>query len=207
MNHNRMASISLSPSDLITEQLRCEILSGSLEDHSRLREVELAKRFDISRGPIRDALLSLSKEGALEVKRNAGVRIAPAWPEEVRKILTHQRLEIEMLCMQDLLHLQEVNWSLFDDNLDLLELACRREDMTRIVIADMQFHRLILTQSGNPQLETVWLALMSRMRLPYSRHNALQEVAGEHRSIYEHLRKGNEKTCIRLLKKNVEPQI
>jgi DNA-binding GntR family transcriptional regulator len=63
--------------DQIAERLRNEILADTIPSNEPLREVALAERFGTSRGPIRDVLLELTKEGALVYKPNAGVRVCP----------------------------------------------------------------------------------------------------------------------------------
>ena len=47
----------------VADQLRDEILDGRLPAGSRLVETELADRFGVSRGPIRDALAELARGG------------------------------------------------------------------------------------------------------------------------------------------------
>src|SRR5512141_82731 len=47
----------------VADQLRDEILDGRLPAGTRLVETELAERFGVSRGPVRDALAELSRSG------------------------------------------------------------------------------------------------------------------------------------------------
>ncbi|MBA3875810.1 MAG: hypothetical protein C0498_02555, partial [Anaerolinea sp.] len=47
----------------VADRLRDEILDGRLAAGSRLVEAELAERFGVSRGPVRDALQELARAG------------------------------------------------------------------------------------------------------------------------------------------------
>src|SRR5262245_1028242 len=47
----------------VVNQLREDILSRRLAEGERLSEMELAKRFGVSRGPIREAFVQLTHEG------------------------------------------------------------------------------------------------------------------------------------------------
>ena len=49
----------------ICEALRSDLISGKLDFDQPIREQKLAERFGTSRGPVRDALLRLTQEGAL----------------------------------------------------------------------------------------------------------------------------------------------
>ena len=49
--------------EAVADQLRDEILEGRLAAGSRLVETELADRFGVSRGPVRDALRELARAG------------------------------------------------------------------------------------------------------------------------------------------------
>src|SRR5215472_4225062 len=60
----------------VAAHVRRDVLSGHLETGERLREVELAERFGVSRGPVRDALLQLTHEGLLVLQPHCGAKVA-----------------------------------------------------------------------------------------------------------------------------------
>jgi DNA-binding GntR family transcriptional regulator len=67
----------------------------------------------------------------------------------------------------------------------------------------MAFHRWIVEASGEPDLLALWLPVVTRMRLAYSRHADLREVYPEHRRIFEAFRKGDRKAAARALEENI----
>lgn len=56
----------------IAEELEQAVLRGEFPPGELLNELELAERFGVSRTPIREALLTLSGSGLVELKRGAG---------------------------------------------------------------------------------------------------------------------------------------
>lgn len=108
----------------ITDFLRHEILTGKFEEGEPLREAGLAARFNVSRGPIRDALLQLTKEGLLEARRNCGARVGRVWDEDVRPVMANLRIEIETFAMRELMeHGPAASLKYFRDNLRNFEVA------------------------------------------------------------------------------------
>lgn len=94
-------------------QLKELILSGRVRPAERLAESALAKRFGVSRTPLREALMKLEREGLVVGERNVGYSVAD--------------LDVRAVC--DLLRVREA--------LDVCaaELACERateEDLARI---------------------------------------------------------------------------
>src|SRR5262245_18669906 len=84
----------------ISERLRAEILSGRLPEGQPLREAQLADRFGVSRGPIREVLAQLTQEGLLESKLNCGVKVAPSDPEFVRELVVPIRRLLETCALR-----------------------------------------------------------------------------------------------------------
>ena len=190
--------------DRIVDRLREEIVCGKLSEGEPLRETPLAKRFDVSRGPIRDAILQLVSEGLVEDRPNRGARVGRVWDETTRPAMVKVRQEIEALALRQLMSRdRELDLSPFRENLRHFELACRDEDLSAVVRLDMSFHRLILTQSGYPTLESVWLPIMGGMRLPYSRHKSLIESHAEHQQIVTAIQDGQLRTALAALKANI----
>lgn len=85
--------------DDIAERLRAAILSGHFEPGERLGEERLAQRMHVSRGPIRDALAKLERQGLVVIKRNKGAFVARLTPEDLNELYT-LRLAIERLAVQ-----------------------------------------------------------------------------------------------------------
>ena len=57
----------------VTDQIRAELLLGKFKAGEAMREIPLAERFNVSRGPIRDALLQLSQEACWNLRQTAAL--------------------------------------------------------------------------------------------------------------------------------------
>jgi DNA-binding GntR family transcriptional regulator len=62
-------------SENLTEQLIEEIVEGRIESGSKISEPELAKRFEVSRGPLREAIMRLEGLGLIERIPHVGARV------------------------------------------------------------------------------------------------------------------------------------
>ncbi|GGE82140.1 GntR family transcriptional regulator [Stappia taiwanensis] len=79
-----------SPAGLAAQRIHdclCEeILAGELAPGTRLGEVALAKRFDVSRGPIRAALKMLAETGVVTVVPHSGARVREMSYDDARAL-------------------------------------------------------------------------------------------------------------------------
>ena len=57
---------------LVAERLRAEIVAGRLPAGSKLRQVEIARRFGVSTTPVREALAALQREGLVRLHPQRG---------------------------------------------------------------------------------------------------------------------------------------
>jgi DNA-binding GntR family transcriptional regulator len=83
--HSRLRRQQTTP-HLIADVLRAEIQQGAVPAGSALRQEELAKRFGVSRLPVRDALLRLEAEGLVVVHPNRGAFVTSLSAADVREI-------------------------------------------------------------------------------------------------------------------------
>ena len=67
-------------------ELRARIFSGELAAGSDHLESELADLLEMSRTPVREAVLTLESQGLLELRPRKGVRILPLSPEDMGEI-------------------------------------------------------------------------------------------------------------------------
>lgn len=80
------------------EQLRSLILRGVLFPHEHLGQTELAKRFGMSKVPVREALKQLLAEGLLRHDHNRGYFVAPLSRAEAEELYQLRRwIESELL--------------------------------------------------------------------------------------------------------------
>ena len=84
--------------ETVYEQLRADMISCKLAPGAELREAELAARFDMSKSPVRDALMRLESEGLVITLPRQGYRVAPVSLTDVLDMF-HLRAALERACM------------------------------------------------------------------------------------------------------------
>ncbi|SEF24844.1 DNA-binding transcriptional regulator, GntR family [Amycolatopsis pretoriensis] len=72
--------------DRIVEDLARRIIDGSLPPGADVNSVELARRFSTSRTPVREALLTLQREGLVDIPARRRPRVAPVTPAQAREL-------------------------------------------------------------------------------------------------------------------------
>lgn len=106
--------------ETVYEQLRADMISCKLAPGTEIREAELAARFDMSKSPVRDALMRLEREGLVITSPRQGYRVAPVSLTDMLDMF-HLRAALERACVERIaLHasdeqLEELNaFRLFD---------------------------------------------------------------------------------------------
>src|SRR6476469_6291388 len=93
-------------SDRLREAVEEEIATGKLLPGSRLDEVELAKRFEVSRTPIREALNLLLGEGLIEMRPRRGAVVARVAAAADRDVRGHGRARGDVCPARDPAHVR-----------------------------------------------------------------------------------------------------
>jgi GntR family transcriptional regulator, rspAB operon transcriptional repressor len=189
----------------IATHLRREVFSGQLAEGDVLREQKLAERFGVSRGPIRDALLQLTKEGLLVARQNRGVWVRERPHETIRPLVVELRRQVESFALETIFERIGPDDLLFwEENLEHFRNACEKGNMGAVVEHDMAFHRSIVEKVEDEGLLAIWLPIVTHMMLPYSRHQSLMESYGEHRGIVEAIEAEEREMAVKGLKDNIQ---
>jgi len=149
---------------LVYNQLKELIISGKLKPGERLMEYEIAKKLNISKTPIREAIRELSKEGLIVHESRRKLTVVDFTEKDIREILT-LRAELESIAITiaiprftlgDYLELEKRIDELRqrEDQKDFLDV--RRIDIERI-------HSFLVEMSGNTRLIQMWKVLASQM--------------------------------------------
>ncbi|AEC21769.1 GntR family transcriptional regulator [Pusillimonas sp. T7-7] len=78
--------LTLTLSEQIAAQIGDRIIDGAMEDGTALPEQELAERYQVSRGPIREALRILEREGLVELHPRRGAAVTKLNATELSEI-------------------------------------------------------------------------------------------------------------------------
>lgn len=141
--------------ELVTEHLRDAIVRGELGRGHRLVEEQLAERYGVSRGPIRDALRRLELESLVESQGN-GTYVIGITESDIDELYS-LREAIETLAADLALKRGRAeDWQEMARLVARLDEAADAGDGDAFAAADIQFHSLIYTFSGHRRLADVW---------------------------------------------------
>ena len=94
LNDNKRSQV-----DQILSNLRREIIEGVLKPKEKIFEEDLAKRFNISRSPIREAFRILESEGLIIIVPRRGAYVSDIDEEDIERI-NDIRIVLEGLCVR-----------------------------------------------------------------------------------------------------------
>jgi DNA-binding GntR family transcriptional regulator len=148
----------LSLTEFAVEQIRRAILNGDLAPNSFTTAEKLASEMDMSRTPVREALLRLEQVGMVRIERNQGVTILPVTTQDLEDAF-QLRFMLEVPAAYSAAEragaLDESVWENLQEQLDNMADAAKNKDYTRFVESDLRFHELIHLAAGNRGLARV----------------------------------------------------
>ncbi|EMI51863.1 GntR family transcriptional regulator [Rhodopirellula sallentina] len=200
-----MSLIPQTVREQVTNQIRIDLLSGRFPAGTMLREIELAERFGVSRGPVRDAFIQLSHEGYLAYQANRGVMVRHPPDPKDREFITSLRLQIETYVIErGLTDKDPDSVQSVEVALERLKEACDAAEPTQVAIRDIEFHQQILLACGGDDLVPTWRQLCSRMLLTYTRLGDYNQAYSEHVAIFEPFRDNDLKKTIAAVRANIK---
>jgi DNA-binding GntR family transcriptional regulator len=150
--------------DVAVDALRAAILDGQLEPGVRLKEIPLAEQLGISRGPIREALRLLERDGLIELIPNRGAIVPAVKALDVLEVYA-LRASLGSLALQKSMLEDRVPRADLEHALQLLRRATRDGDARRAADADLAFQSAIIAGSGLPRVTREWDRLTWQVRL------------------------------------------
>ncbi|WP_061052514.1 GntR family transcriptional regulator [Vibrio mimicus] len=197
-------------SENLTEYLIEAIVEGELAPGSKISEPELAKRFQVSRGPLREALMRVEGLGLIERIPHIGARVTQLSPTKlvelyaVREALEGMaaRLAARNITETELAGLESL-LSTHSTHIDQVEGASYFHQQ-----GDFDFHYRIIQASRNQQLigllcdELYHLLRMYRYQSPRS-HSRPVEALEEHKFILRAIRQRDEELAEMLMRRHI----
>lgn len=143
-----------STAELIAMRLRQAILDGKLVPGGRLKEQELAEQFEISRGPIREAIRILGTESLVDLRKNCGAIVNMPTMEDVLEVYAI-RMSLGAIAINHLARRAltgNVELEFLDALLAKISSAITRKSNVRIIKADLEFQNQLIALSGLPRI-------------------------------------------------------
>jgi DNA-binding GntR family transcriptional regulator len=170
------------------------IRSGDFRPGDRLREIEVAKRLDLSRTPVREALRKLESDGIVEHRPRLGAVIRTLTPSEVVE-LYEMRLVLERTAAQMAAkHANDAEIDLLNDLND--QIAALGDDTQQAAALNQDFHHRIYLASRNRFLLASARGLNNALMLlgptTLDDEARIKTVCAQHARIIEAIRAGDQ---------------
>ena len=139
-------------------ELKRRVIDNEFQVGSYFLENELANLLEMSRTPIREALVRLANEGMVEVRPRHGMRVLPISAVDMREIYTIlTALEAEVAAEVAARGLPPEGLVTLHQAVDDMEAALASDDRLAWAKADERFHRSLVGASANQRLRNVIL--------------------------------------------------
>lgn len=140
---------------LVHGQVREAILSGEIPAESVLSQVHLAEQFGVSRGPLREALRLLEREGLIESEVNHRVRVTPLSVADLEQLYA-MRIQLEALGARlSVPTLGEEDFKRLEQCLTRMQEYADIGDYEGWEDPHREFHAAIVTRSGERMVATI----------------------------------------------------
>jgi len=170
--------------DRVRTEIESRIVAGLLAPGTTLDEARLSKMFEVSRTPVREALLQLSAEGFVKIVPRAGIYVIRLSDHELAELIETlaytegicARLVVQRLTAEHTASLRQLQ----EDG----EQALKNGDLIAYSDYNKAFHERLYASCGNTYLSRQILQIRKRIN-PY-RHDQAKSAERMARSLNEH---------------------
>ena len=160
----RLRRVTLSGQ--IAGQMRDAVLSGGFAPGEQMNEADLAARFGVSRGPVREALQRLIQEGLLVAQPHRGVFVAELTEADLADVF-FVREAVEGAALRRVL--ATADRSVVERHLmaevGRMAAAVGEADWAGAAQADFAFHRTLVEAAGSPRLSRLYDTIQAETKL------------------------------------------
>jgi DNA-binding GntR family transcriptional regulator len=192
----------------VLEVVRASIIGGQLVSGGLYSVAELAETLQVSRTPVREALIELATRGMVRFERNRGVRILGTSIHDLEEIF-EIRLMLEVpAARQAVRRMAPADVKALRSHLASMERAAEAGDVARLWVHDRQFHRALMVASGNRRLaeyvDTLRDMVLVRGVTTAGRARSLEAIVAEHRAILDRVEAGDPEGTAAAVRAHIE---
>lgn len=170
-------------SEQVATRVREAIMVGDLAPQEYVRTEKLAAELGVSQTPVREALMALSSEGAVNWEPRRGFRVVPVTAQDITDLFDVQAYTAGELAARAVEHLSDDDLRRIDALQAGLVTAEAANDASTVVRLNHQIHRSINLAARSVRLANL---LRSTVRhVPLSSYGAIDGWA--HASVHDHV--------------------
>jgi len=144
--------------DHIRDVLVARILDGTYPAGMQLKELSLAREFNVSQAPIREALRELEGSGLVTSERYRGTRVRGADSQEMRESY-ELRATLEVRAVELAVPVAPDSLAEMENCLRLMKTAIEANDVETYIVEALRLHRHLIAASNNRTFVAVWDSL------------------------------------------------
>jgi len=173
--------VKRSLSDEVIERLRDAIVNGKIAPGERLREEVLAASMQVSRGPVREAIQRLEREGLVMVLPNRGATVARLSREDLDEVHSLRSVLERLAVCESIKHADAEHLDRLAGIVEQM-VASDNETLTGPMAAelDTRFHQTMVEASGHKRLIRAWLDLRPQIHIFLLSRNVANPDFREH---------------------------
>ncbi|MET9283857.1 GntR family transcriptional regulator [Nocardia beijingensis] len=200
-----------STAEMIADRLREAIMRGSLAPGSQLGEADLAARFAVSRGPVREAMQRLVSEGLLHSIRHRGIFVIELSLDDVVDIY-RARTALEGGALELILDgRRPIAYEALGSSVEEMTACAERGDAVGVSDADQAFHEALVESAASPRLVRAARTLLIETRMCLgalqTTYPDLREQAREHVGLREAIGAGEPARARALLVEHMDDAV
>lgn len=192
----------------ITEALRTAILAGELVPGERLVELEVARHLGTSRGPVREALRQLEKEGFVDILPYRETRVSSVTLTELKEVLVPIRMIVESFALRQLLETKDADLLASLRNIvQRMQAAAEEGDRASVIQHDLEFHRALVGSLDYSHPIRVWSSItpvIYRAFFMGTTSATMHDTVDGHVRLLEVIGRGDRDGALTLLQEHIE---
>ena len=159
---------TLSLPEQIAERIGNAIIRGGYEPGARIQEQEVADRFQVSRGPVREALRILERDGLVQIHARRGAQVTLLDVEEVNELFEVRACLLGLAARLAAERRDPQLVAKMRASLEQLGTMAKRTDADAYASAVYRHNLMLAEGSGNPFVHRL-VSSLSHQTLRYSR--------------------------------------
>lgn len=192
---------------ILSETLKEQIICGEISGGTQLKQEEIAKRFNVSLIPVREAIIQLEAQGLVKCVRNKGAVVTNLSLEEMNE-------SFKLRVILETGAIKQAIPNLLDEHINMFEFICTKmeheRDPVRWSRLNWLFHESLYIPTKNQRLMDV----LEKLFVTIQRYTMLQlilthdtKTANEdHRSLIAACKDKNINKAMKIIEKHIESE-